>query len=101
MKPLPIDIIPNTSPPRFRWRYSISTLDGMRTIECDGILSSTLEVALVELITLVKQQDQEICGLQKLNEGLAARITAQSELLGKKAESESEKQPPHSPKKSK
>lgn len=83
---LPIDVIANTNPPRFVWRQLTPTMDGLRVVECDGTLPPSVEGAVVALVALVKQQAQEIAGLQKQIEGHAERIAAQSELLSKKAE---------------
>lgn len=53
---LPIDVIPNISPPQFRWR---EVIDG-RVIACQGALPSHVEGAVALLIEQAKQQEQEL-----------------------------------------
>lgn len=65
---LPIDLVPNTSPPRFRWKRTVSTLNGTSTVQCEGTVPPQLECALADLIALVKGQAKEI---EKLRGGLA------------------------------
>lgn len=71
---LPIELVPNSRPPRFRWKQTISTPVGDRTIDHEGTLSPTVEDALVKLIALAHQQAQEIIGLRRVNESMARRI---------------------------
>ena len=52
---LPIDIIPNTIPPKFRWRQVISTPIGKKTVEHEGQLPPSVEGAIVALIGITKQ----------------------------------------------
>lgn len=93
MKVLPVDVIPLTRPVKFRWRQTVSGMDGIaRTIEHEGSVLLTIEEPLVELINLVKQQQQEILGLRKQVEGMADRIAQQSELLSRAAEKNSTQQ---------
>lgn len=100
MNPLPIDVIPNTNPPRFRWRQTVQTPTGLRTVENEGILPPSVEGAVLVLITLAKRQQKEADGLaeqvadlaaevgvlREQNNGYATRIAAQSEALSEKAE---------------
>lgn len=82
---LPIDVVGNR-PLKFKWKHTVSTLNGTVTQECEGSLPLTIDIAVAEVIALAKQQQQEIIGLRKQIEGYAERIAAQSELLSKKAE---------------
>lgn len=81
---LPIDVIPGTSPPKFRWRQKVSTFDGVRWIECDGPLPASVEDAIVVLIGLVKQQAQEIEGLKRHNDQLSKKAEGSQQQTGKK-----------------
>lgn len=97
---LPIEHISLSRPPRFKWTTTIQMLGGIHSSSQEGCLPSGVDVAVVDLIDLCKALDQanldqfdqiaklkqELVDLQKLNEGLAERIAAQSELLSKRAE---------------
>ena len=72
----PIELIPNTNPPRFRWRQKLSTPFGDRVIDHEGMLAPTVEGALVEMIELVRRQAQEIVGLHRVNGELTDRVAA-------------------------
>lgn len=84
---LPIDVIPGTNPPKFRWRQNISTPIGPRVTVQEGTLPASVEQSVLALIVLVRQQNEEIKNLQRLNSGHVDRIAAQSEVITKKAES--------------
>jgi hypothetical protein len=83
---LPIDIVPNTSPPHFRWRQIVSTPVGDRMIEHSGPLPPSMEDAVAALIGLAKRLEMENTDLKKQIQGHCDRIAAQSELLSKRAE---------------
>lgn len=90
---LPIEQIPNRTPPRFRWRQRVTTPNGSAVVEHEGSVPLTIEQALQSLIVLCKQQAKHIEELQRDNEGLQGqliaatdRIAAQSELLSERAE---------------
>ena len=70
---LPIDVIPNTSPARFRWRQLVTTPTD-KMVECEGALTSAAEGAVMSLIALAKRQEQEIEGLRRMNDGLASQV---------------------------
>lgn len=74
---IPIEVVPNTNPPRFRWRQTLSTPNGIMTLDHEGSLPPTVENVVVELISLARQQAQEIVGLRRNLEEVAGR-TAQS-----------------------
>lgn len=78
---LPIDIVPNTHPPKFRWKQAASTPLGPRIVDCEGELPASVESAVAELITLAKSQAQEIVGLRRTVENITAQLDAQTELL--------------------
>lgn len=75
---LPIDLIPNTSPPQFKWRQTVGTPIGDRTVDHEGTLPPSVEGAVLALIVLAKQQEQEIVGLRRRNEGAYEVIAEQS-----------------------
>ncbi len=52
---LPIDVVPDTSPPKFRWRQVVSTPVGDRTVDYEGELPPSVEVAVALLVSIVKQ----------------------------------------------
>jgi hypothetical protein len=78
---LPIDLIPDTNPPRFRWwQTSRNPANGEGVLQkCEGLLPPAIESAVAELIGVAKQ-------LQRDLGTAAARIEAQAELLGKRAQ---------------
>lgn len=61
---LPIDLIPNTSPPRFRWRQVVNTPLGRQSVEQEGAVSASIEVALQELIVMTRTLLRENAELQ-------------------------------------
>ncbi len=84
---LPIDVVPGTAPPLFYWRKQVSVLDGVKTIGFGPtMLPSGVGDAVLDLVNAMKRLMEKYAELQKLNEGLAERVAAQSELLSKKAE---------------
>lgn len=101
MKTLPIEIVPRTNPPMFRWRQTIKGMDGItRTFHHEGRTIPSLEDSLEELVKMFKKQQDEIESLKRDNEALKLqlmnamdRIGAQSELLSKKAEKPSPTKP--------
>lgn len=62
---LPIDKIDGTSPPRFKWKQTVSTPVGRTVVEHSGMVHMTLEEALINLIILAKQQGKQIKELQQ------------------------------------
>lgn len=60
---LPIDLIPNTSPPRFRWRQVINTPVGKKTVEHEGLLLPSVEGAVEALVMIAKQLEKEVFAL--------------------------------------
>ncbi len=47
---LPIDVVPGTNPPKFRWGQSVNTPSGKRMVEYEGPLPPSVEEAVVELV---------------------------------------------------
>lgn len=80
---LPINLIPNTQPPRFRWKQVVSTPSGNRTVDHEGTLPPTVEGAVVELIKLAHHQAREIVAMGRTIQDKTDQITAQDKLLGK------------------
>ena len=84
---LPIDVIPGTHPPQFRWTQIVEAFGRPREIvPQEGLLPPSLEGAVAELIAMTKQLMRENAGLQGQVQGMADRIAAQFELLAKRAE---------------
>lgn len=72
---LPIDIVPNTQPPRFQWRQKLKGVFGDETVQFEGMIPPSMEGPIIELIALVKSQAKQIAdlemGLVTLTEKLA------------------------------
>lgn len=100
MTDLPIDVIPNSSPLRFRWRQTVHTVVGSHDVTLEGEMPASCEDAVASIIALAKQQARQLAerqhdidnlkrvvlDVQRINQGFADRIAAQSELLSKRAE---------------
>lgn len=52
---LPIDVIPGSSPPRFRWRQLVDTIGGSRYVDMEGALAVGAEKAVAILIDVTKR----------------------------------------------
>ena len=61
---LPIEVV-GTNPPVFRWRQVVHTPIGPKVVDHSGPVPPTIEEALVALIGITRQQQQEIIGLRK------------------------------------
>lgn len=85
---LPIDVIPNTVPPKFRWKSVVDTPNGKQVVSQEGVLPAAVERSVERLIGIVKQVLMDNATLQGQVKGLADRVAAQSDLLSKKAESQ-------------
>lgn len=83
---LPIDVVPGSAPPKFRWRQTVDTLAGRQVIDHEATLPPTVEVAVVRLIGIAKQLMMENAALQGQVQGHCDRIAAQSEVIVKQAE---------------
>ena len=57
---LPIDLIPGTRPPRFRWRQTVTTPAGDRVVNYEGVLPPAAEEAVAQLIALAKTQARRL-----------------------------------------
>jgi hypothetical protein len=82
---LPIDLIPNTMPPRFRWRQRVSIPTGYSVQENEGMLPPSVESAVVELVSLTKQ-------LLKDNAMLQGHVDALKEKAGEQSQTAPTKQ---------
>lgn len=57
---LPIEIIPGTIPPKFRYSQTITTPHGnVQSVEYVGCVSTSMEAALYDLIRIAKQLETE------------------------------------------
>lgn len=90
---LPIELVPNTSPPLFRWTQIAQSIIGPRTVECQGSLPPGVEDAVIKLISIAKTYREEIDSLKmeikELKCNLKAsmdRIGAQSDIITKMTE---------------
>lgn len=52
---LPIDLVPNTRPQRFKWRQVVNSPIGVRTVDCEGQLPPGMDEAVSMLIDITKQ----------------------------------------------
>lgn len=66
---LPIEVVQNSYPVRFRWRQWLTSPIGETMQECEGTLPLGATQALVELIAITNRQEKEIA---ELKEHLAA-----------------------------
>lgn len=64
MQQLPIDQVPNTNPPLFKWKYIAETPIGKQVVDQEGVLPPTLEVPMQRMISMVKQLLMENAALQ-------------------------------------
>lgn len=62
---LPIDVIPGTHPPRFKWKQKVSTPVGTRVVDGEGPLPPSVEQAVIDLIALAIGQSDQIEQLKK------------------------------------
>lgn len=85
---LPIDVIPNTRPVRFRWKTRMDSLIGVVDQDMEGSLPATVEKAVADLITLCKRQQQEIVSLKKETEELYAQLLEAQKRIKDEAEAE-------------
>ncbi len=76
---LPIDVVPNTSPPRFLWRQRVSVPSGYVVQDNEGMLPPNIEDAVAALIDLTKS-------LMRENAMLRGQAAAQDEQLSKHAD---------------
>lgn len=83
---LPIEVVKYTRPPLFRWLHTVDTPAGLRSTPCEGNMAASIEGSLVELIEYAHKLLRENVGLRNQIKGMADRIAAQSEILGKRAE---------------
>lgn len=79
---LPIDVVPNSRPMRFKWRQTITTPIGSYTINHEGELPASVEEVVVLLIGLSKQLVSENAELKSKVDVL----TKQYDILTKRAE---------------
>lgn len=71
---LPIEVIPNTDPPQFRWQRTLDTLDGEREATHEGTVPCHLEAALVELIEVAHKLQRVNDRLDRENQGIHAQL---------------------------
>jgi len=69
---LPIDIVPSISGLRFRWSQTVDSLAGIRTVDCEGLLTLSAEKAVADLIDLAKHLTAEN---GRLREQLASKTS--------------------------
>lgn len=71
---LPIDRILNTTPPRFRWRQVIDTPIGKKTVEHEGLVPPSMEMAVEALVMIAKQLNTKVVALTTENELLKKQV---------------------------
>ncbi len=52
MSKLPIELVPNTTPPRFRWEQLVDSINGMKKVTYEDAVRASFEKPLVELINM-------------------------------------------------
>jgi len=65
---LPIELIPGTNPPRFRWQQLVDTPVGRKLVESEGVLPPSIEDAVVALVKMVEHLAAENT---KLKQGIS------------------------------
>ncbi len=73
---LPIQIVPNTDPPKFKCKQTVESLIGLTEIDHVGVVPVWLEKALIDLIALTTKQDKEIEALKKKLEDMQPPLSA-------------------------
>ena len=76
---LPIDVVPRTNPPIFRWIQVVDTPNGWRTVEHEEALPSTVEKAVAHLIKIARQLITANVAMQAQIDSMSDRINAQSQ----------------------
>lgn len=71
---LPIDVVPNSRPLRFKWRQTVHNLSGTSVVELEGHLPPTVEQAVKELIEQFKEKCGEVQELTKLTREQAKEL---------------------------
>lgn len=56
---LPIDVVPGTDLPRFRWRQVLGTPIGQRVVDHEGPLPPSVEGAVAALVALARRLEGE------------------------------------------
>ena len=72
---LPIDVVPGTDPPRFRWRQVVDSPVGVRVIEHERVMLPSVEGAVLALVELAKEQSRQIVALRAAMTHVTARAT--------------------------
>lgn len=80
---LPIDVVPGTNPPQFRWRQVVDTIAGKRVVNHEGALPPSVERAVETLIGVTKQLLMENAALQGQVKGLEDRCSNQAAIIDK------------------
>lgn len=71
---LPIEVVPGSRPPKFRWRQRVTTPGGVQWVEHEGVLPATLEDALVLLVDIARHSTSLEDHLRKRAEGLVEAV---------------------------
>ena len=74
MPNLPIDVVPNTTPPKFRWRQVVDTIVGKKTVDHEGVLPPSVERVVFELVGIARQLVTENDLLKKKVDDLTAEL---------------------------
>ena len=74
MADLPIDVVPGTDPPVFKWTQLVDSMSGKQVVEYVQTLPSNVEVAVQRMVTIVKQLLMENAGLRGQVDALNDRI---------------------------
>ena len=69
---LPIDVIPNSNPPRFKWYQLVDSPIGRKLVDCQGSLQLGVSESVVALLRMVKELSAENETLGKQVRQLAA-----------------------------
>lgn len=65
---LPIDVVPSSRPPQFRWQSRVGTPLGLRTVDHEGSLPASVEGAVADLVALARWLVEERDKLQRFKD---------------------------------
>lgn len=94
MDSLPIELVPNSRPPRFKWKRVVDTPTGKQTVDMEGCVQSSMEDALVDLITAYHRTRKRMHDPKDGALALVVRQQTEIELLKKQIEKMKAEGPP-------
>ncbi len=78
---LPIDVVPNTNPPTFRWTQTVGTLGADAVQDCEGMLPPSCERAVEAVIKIARTALEDNVILRSKMDSLQKRLDGSLEVL--------------------